>query len=84
MKKQLFKLSEVSNQINQDVVKSIMNPRSKYGEVYYRVRDGILVIICSCKVAIAEVERAITYVSLKMQHQKKRAPVKVNVFTYAN
>jgi len=77
------KLADVKTEVSQAEINSIM----KYGKlangIYHRIRDGVLVLICSANTLVGELEILVKALSQKMIDQKKKRLFDIAVFEFA-
>lgn len=78
----LYRLSEVATKVDQSEVNSIFKHGKVLDGVYYRVRDGVLVLLCIGRSAVGELEHIVRFLAQKVRDQKKKAVSKVTVLYY--
>lgn len=82
MKRQFFRLKDVEDQID---IKEVVNTRYKISDnIYARIKDGTIIIFGeSRKLTVYILEQIISIFVDKMRNQKKKLPIKTNVFYYS-
>ena len=78
----VIKLTDVAGDINPAEIKSIMDHGKLIDHVYHRIRDGVLVFVCSTKAKNADLEILVKSLIRKMKEQKKRNIHSVSVFIF--
>ncbi len=84
LKTDVFKLAEVKGMIDPKEIKSIMDHGKIMEHVYYRIRSGILVLVCSTQTLHFDLEAIVEALKKKVKDQKKKSLEGISLFQFSH
>lgn len=78
----IIKLDDVRGAVSTDEIKSILIHGKVVSGIYQRIRDGVLVFICSTKAAMADLDLIARALMSKMIDQKKKQVFSITVYQF--
>lgn len=77
-----IKLGEASGVVDKKTVDRIFKHGKVTSHVYQYIKNGVLILFCSVKVATAEIDLIVKMLKQKVKDQKKKQLFEITVFEF--
>jgi len=79
-----IKLGEASGVVDKSTINHIFKTGKVTSHLYHYIKNGVLVLFCSARVAKAEIDLVVKMLKQKVKDQKKKQLFEITVFEFTH